>query len=161
MTHPACFESEEQYQSWLRWSMLAQVNPRKADGTPNFCQDCTACFQRAMIKEGRCAYPETKFARVKEPEAGTLPTDHEIVGYQGEKPTAGDYLLSKVRRGAVVPVSRPPSQRKSSARAAPPQPSPAPAPMSDEMLAEFQAAYTEPSAPPEAAPGTEPAPAQS
>jgi hypothetical protein len=51
----ACFDTEEQWQSWLD---AARLSPPGASGP---CQDCNFRFQTDMINAGRCDHPRTKF----------------------------------------------------------------------------------------------------
>lgn len=52
---PWCFASRRQYALWreaARW---------RDPGASGYCADCTPGYQRRMIAENRCAYPDTTF----------------------------------------------------------------------------------------------------
>lgn len=53
--YPDCFSSLEQYRAWV--IAARQAPPGKSE----YCADCTAEYQSAMIKEGRCAYSNAAF----------------------------------------------------------------------------------------------------
>jgi hypothetical protein len=157
---PACFDTEIQFDEWQRWAGVARVHPRQ-DGTevPNFCQDCTPRYQAQMQAEGRCAYPGTKFTRVKEAQAGKAPVAHEIIGYEGVRPATADYVPPK--KPAAARVSGQPASHSLPGAGGSPQPTPALAvPSVGPRLADALS-RTPASAPPVAAPGTGSEPAQS
>lgn len=52
---PKCFTKPQ----WDAWRAMARFSkPRPIDG---YCEDCTPEYQREMIAEGRCAFPQTRF----------------------------------------------------------------------------------------------------
>jgi len=64
---PPCFDNAQQYRLWLQSSKAASgaLPPhRHPDGyisEPNYCHDCTKCYQKKMIYEDRCIFPDTTF----------------------------------------------------------------------------------------------------
>jgi hypothetical protein len=54
MRYPACFDSEEQYLSWVHAARAAQFKI-------NHCNDCTPQYQSRMIQQHRCEHPEVRF----------------------------------------------------------------------------------------------------
>lgn len=60
---PRCFQDIEIAR---RWSSSARY---ASPGSSHWCADCTAKFQREMIEEGLCDFPETVF--VTDPRDGT------------------------------------------------------------------------------------------
>lgn len=69
-TYPACFESEEQWLEFADLWKLSQPNVKM-----KMCHDCTPEWRDQMIRENRCAHPETVFVLL----------DGEVVGVNGEK----------------------------------------------------------------------------
>lgn len=55
---PACFDSKHQFIKW-REAAVASREPMHA----GICTDCTVDYQQKMMRAGRCAHPETVFAR--------------------------------------------------------------------------------------------------
>lgn len=52
---PRCFSSRRQFELWM-----AAARDSKP-GSSAYCADCTAEYQRQMIRQRRCAYPATTF----------------------------------------------------------------------------------------------------
>lgn len=48
--YPSCFDSKEEYESWLKHEKIVHTEPVRN----LICEDCTACFQRQMRRENRC-----------------------------------------------------------------------------------------------------------
>ena len=59
---PPCFESHEQYASWM--ALLRKcANPEKAlHKKHGYCMDCTSRFQKQMKELGKCNFPDVKFS---------------------------------------------------------------------------------------------------
>jgi hypothetical protein len=57
--YPACFESQQQYDDWLKADRLIYAKIRDTA----FCIDCTPSYATAMRSQGRCEHPEVKFYR--------------------------------------------------------------------------------------------------
>ena len=77
--HPPCFESQQQWHSWLEAvdPELGSPPPPRKDwpSEPNYCRDCTLQNKLEMCKQGRCLFPDIKFIEV-----GDHAEDKEIVG---------------------------------------------------------------------------------
>jgi len=64
---PPCYDTAQQYRLWLDSSRAASgaLPPhRHPDGyisEPNYCHDCTKGYQKKMLKEDRCIFPDTTF----------------------------------------------------------------------------------------------------
>jgi hypothetical protein len=111
---PPCFDSDEQYEAWMALTVSAPVQPRQVlyVDIPNFCQDCTVCYKAQMILENRCVFKATQFAIVSEAPAGKLPTNREVVGYQGSVPACADFSPAVARKmRAAAAVSGPSASR--------------------------------------------------
>jgi hypothetical protein len=52
---PLCFSSGEQYRRWKDMATLLKPGPS------DYCTDCTAEFQAARVRDGRCAFPGVTF----------------------------------------------------------------------------------------------------
>lgn len=61
MTHPACFDSDEQLIAWMQADKAAQFG-RKYRASP-VCLDCTPEHAERMRLAGRCECPQTAFKR--------------------------------------------------------------------------------------------------
>ena len=59
MPKPSCFDSEEQFIGWSKQARFTVVPDKKG-----CCVDCNPVFQAAMLAEGLCDHPETKFFRI-------------------------------------------------------------------------------------------------
>jgi hypothetical protein len=53
MTHPKCFDSQQQFDTWVELS----ENDGDVDPRISFCESCSIRYQQQMIKEGRCENP--------------------------------------------------------------------------------------------------------
>jgi inhibitor of KinA sporulation pathway (predicted exonuclease) len=62
---PPCFSSDEQFEDYM--ARLNKTAPKEA----TCCWDCTAQYQREMIEEERCQYPEVKFVLVQDPQSAS------------------------------------------------------------------------------------------
>lgn len=67
---PDCFESAPQWREYQRMWRLS-----KGMGRVNYCTDCTPEYRDAMIKEWRCAHPQTIFVE----------KDGELIGLNGSQ----------------------------------------------------------------------------
>ncbi len=76
--HPPCFESKQQYESWLDAvdPEMGSQPPARRDWPmePNYCRDCNKEQRMRMSSEMRCLFPSTVFITVGRGE------DEEIVG---------------------------------------------------------------------------------
>lgn len=61
MTHPACFDSDEQHIGWVQADRQVQV-ARKYHPSP-ICVDCTPEHAERMRACGRCEHPQIAFKR--------------------------------------------------------------------------------------------------
>lgn len=69
---PLCFNSDEDYLEWQRMAaIVAGANGQRA----HYCIDCTPEFKQAMLTEGRCEHPETRFIEDR----------REVRGYRSAK----------------------------------------------------------------------------
>ena len=59
VTAPLCFHSPEQMARWYQAAARAR-DPGELRHS-DYCTDCTPEYQAQMMKEGRCAHPETTF----------------------------------------------------------------------------------------------------
>ena len=49
--YPTCFKSKAEYDSWQKHEKIVHTEPVRN----LICEDCTACYQRKMRMEDRCA----------------------------------------------------------------------------------------------------------
>ncbi len=82
---PPCYDSAQQYRLWLESSRAASgaLPPhRHPDGyfvEPNYCHDCTKGYQRKMLNEDRCIFPDTTFeVRTSDGEKYIAGVSHKI-----------------------------------------------------------------------------------
>lgn len=72
--YPKCFNSEKQFKDW--------VTVAKKSGLSNpvlsFCVDCSFSYKRAMLAEGRCERPNSRFETVINEDE-----EVEVVGLDG------------------------------------------------------------------------------
>lgn len=61
MSYPPCFDSNAQYQDWVKAAEEAEYDKRHPT---NFCNDCLPEYKRRMLMEGRCEHPGVKFIRI-------------------------------------------------------------------------------------------------
>lgn len=54
---PACFDSQKQ------WNLYRPLAVYSAGNGYTYCSDCTPERKDAMIKQGRCGFPNTTFSR--------------------------------------------------------------------------------------------------
>lgn len=73
MSHPPCFDSEDQFDTYMtqhercvsmvRGSKPNDVARRNEMNHSSFCLDCTKTYQDQMIKESRCQFPGVVFVQ--------------------------------------------------------------------------------------------------
>lgn len=56
---PECFDSEDQFTSWLTLEAEAYTQPRKFP-----CRDCTPAYQAEMSRKGRCRIPNVSVVKI-------------------------------------------------------------------------------------------------
>ena len=59
---PLCFDSRRQFEEWKATARMAPP----PEGM-SVCGDCTAKYQKLMLKEGRCENPHVRFDSTGEP----------------------------------------------------------------------------------------------
>lgn len=62
-----CFNSAAEYNGWLEM-LRASGNYAYGAKTQGACWDCAPEYKDAMVREGRCDHPETKFSLTKQGE---------------------------------------------------------------------------------------------
>jgi hypothetical protein len=98
---PRCFESARVYQLWL-------LNEKDCDRPiKSVCRDCNIERRDAMIKQGRCDYPETVFVELRgEGNIGLRRDDPGWYGaltgkYQGSGKKASSQTIATASREAM------------------------------------------------------------
>lgn len=81
MTHPTCFDTDEQFVLWLQVDRYMHNH----QGTISLvCEDCNPLFAEKMRTEGRCDHPEVVFIQsTKHGMMGVIPPrDGYIANYR-------------------------------------------------------------------------------
>lgn len=62
---PACWDKQQDWVAWCLRNKQAGPVQGNSEKYAHFCTDCTAKYQKEMVEQGRCAYPNTQFVRAK------------------------------------------------------------------------------------------------
>lgn len=75
MTHPTCFDSDEQHVAWLQADKSSSVT--RIYTSSSFCLDCTPDYAERMRTCGRCERPDVEFKRFHGELIGYVPADED------------------------------------------------------------------------------------
>lgn len=95
---PMCFDSREDFERWQHEAKVADWGERR------FCRDCNPDRRNMMIRDDRCAYPETVFVVLRG--EGMVGLRRDDPGWFGA--VTGKYLGSGKRAATevIVPAGR-------------------------------------------------------
>lgn len=74
---PKCFSDHSDFVIWMKYDSVSCSNGHKSNGF--VCKDCSADFQSAMLREGRCDHPEVVFGMIEKKYGGVI--EEEFGGY--------------------------------------------------------------------------------
>lgn len=95
---PACFDSDAQWQEWLKAAQGCRASVGRKDGRdgPQYCIDCTRSYAERMRAAGRCEHPETQFNAKGNP-VGSSDDFREIKGVSVDSAT-GEFIAKYNRK---------------------------------------------------------------